>query len=93
MGCPEISYEQMCREVDRIMSDKPSTNFDLPFKEVLNRIKTYDRNPEFYFNSGIAAKNIICDIFENEGTDALNAALSGLDMFKTLIGLYENKVE
>lgn len=29
MGCPEISYEQMCREVDRIMSDKPNTNFDI----------------------------------------------------------------
>ena len=34
MGCPEISYEQMCRELDRIMSDKPNTNFDISFDDV-----------------------------------------------------------
>ena len=59
---PVISYEQMCREIDRIMSDKPNTNFDIPFDEVLNRVKTYEHNPKFYYNSGIAARNVFCDI-------------------------------
>ena len=49
MGCPEISYERMCREVDRIMSDKPNTNFDISFDEVLNRVKAYEHNHKFYY--------------------------------------------
>lgn len=89
MGCPEISYKRMCRELDRIMSNKSNTNFDIPFEEVLNRVKEYDRNPEFYFNSGIAARNIIFDISESEGNDAFNAACGGLYMFEDLIGLHE----
>lgn len=89
MGCPEISYERMCREVYRIMSDNPNVNVDIPFEEVLNKIKAYDRNPEFYFNSGIAAGNIICDISENEGNDAFNAACGGLYMFEDLLGLHK----
>lgn len=89
MGCPEISYEQMCREVDRIMSDKHNTNFDISFDDVLNRVKAYEHNPKFYYNSGIAARNIICDIVENEGCDAVNVACGGLYMFKDLIGLHE----
>lgn len=90
MGCPEISYEQMCREVDRIMSDKPNTNFDISFDEVLNRVKAYnEHNPKFYYNSGIAARNVFCDIAENEGNDALNAACAGLYMFEELIGLHK----
>lgn len=84
---PVISYEQLCREIDRIMSDKPNTNFDIPFDEVLNRVKTYEHNPKFYYNSGIAARNVFCDIAENEGNDALNAACGGLYMFEKLIGL------
>lgn len=84
---PVISYEQMCREIDRIMSDKPNTNFDIPFDEVLNRVKTYEHNPKFYYNSGIAARNVFCDIAKNEGNDALNAACGGLYMFEKLIGL------
>ena len=84
---PVISYEQMCREIDRIMSDKPNTNFDILFDEVLNRVKTYEHNPKFYYNSGIAARNVFCDIAENEGNDALNAAYGGLYMFEKLIGL------
>ena len=89
MGCPEIAYEQMCREMDRIMSDKPNTNFDIPFDEVLNRIKTYEHNSKFYYNSGIAARNVFCDIAENEGNDALNAAYGGLYMFEELILLHK----
>lgn len=89
MGCPEISYEQMCREVDRIMSNKPNTNFDIPFDEVLNRVKAYEHNPKFYYNSGIAARNVFCDIAENEGNDAFNAACAGLHMFEELIGLHK----
>lgn len=89
MGCPKISYERMCREVDRIMSNKPITNYDTPFKEVLDRIKTYEHNPEFYYNSGIAARNIFCDISESEGNDAFNAACGGLYMFEDLIGLHK----
>lgn len=58
MGCPENSYERMCREIDRIMSDKPNTNFDISFDEVLNRVKAYEHNPNFYYNSGIAARNV-----------------------------------
>ena len=65
MGCPEISYEQMCREVDRIMSDKPNTNFDISFDDVLNRVKAYEHNPKFYYNSGIAARNVFFYIFDN----------------------------
>lgn len=84
---PVISYEQLCREIDRIMSDKPNTNFDIPFDEVLNRVKTYEHNPKLYYNSGIAARNVFCDIAENEGNDALNAACGGLYMFEKLIGL------
>ena len=84
---PVISYEQLCREIDRIMSDKPNTNFDIPFDEVLNRVKTYEHSPKFYYNSGIAARNVFCDIAENEGNDALNAACGGLYMFEKLIGL------
>lgn len=87
MGCPEISYERMCREVDRIMSDKLNTNFDISFNEVLNRVKTYEHNPKFYYNSGIAAGNVFHDIAENEGNDALNEACAGLYMFEELIGL------
>nr|DAZ78723.1 MAG TPA: hypothetical protein [Caudoviricetes sp.] len=89
MGCPENSYERMCREVDRIMSDKPNTNFDISFDEVLNRVKAYEHNPNFYYNSGIAARNVFCDIAENEGNDALNAACGGLYMFEELILLHK----
>lgn len=89
MDCPEISYERMCRELDRIMSNKPSANFDIPFYEVLNKVKGYEHNPRFYYNSGISARNIICDIVENEGCDAVNVACGGLYMFKYLIGLHE----
>lgn len=89
MGCPENSYERMCREVDRIMSDKPNTNFDISFDEVLNRVKTYEHNSKFYYNSGIAASNVFCDIAKNEGNDAFNAAYAGLYMFEELIGLHK----
>ena len=89
MGCPEISYKQMCREIDRIMSDKPNTNFDIPFDEVLSRVKTYEHNPKFYYNSGIAVRNVFYDIAENEGNDAINAACGGLHMFEELIGLHK----
>ena len=89
MGCPEISYERMCREVDRIMSDKPNTNFDISFDDVLNRVKAYEHNPKFYYNSGIAARNVFCDIADNEGNDAFNAACAGLYMFEKLIGLHK----
>lgn len=89
MGCPEISYERMCREMDRIMSNKPNTNFDIPFDDVLNRIKTYEHNSKFYYNSGIAARNVFCDIAENEGNDAINAACGGLYMFEELILLHK----
>ena len=89
MGCPENSYERMCREVDRIMSDKPNTNFDISFDEVLKRVKAYEHNPNFYYNSEIAARNVFCDIAENEGNDALNAACGGLYMFEELILLHK----
>ena len=89
MGCPEISYERMCREMDRIMSNKPNTNFDIPFDEVLNRVKTYKHDSKFYYNSGIAARNVFCDIAENEGNDALNTACGGLYMFEELILLHK----
>lgn len=89
MGCPEISHKQMCREIDRIMSDKLSTNFDIPFDEVLSRVKTYEHNPKFYYNSSIAARNVFYDIAENEGNDVINAACGGLHMFEELIGLHK----
>ena len=68
MGCPEISYKQMCREIDRIMSDKLSTNFDIPFDEVLSRVKTYEHNPKFYYNSGIAVRNVFMILLKMKET-------------------------
>lgn len=67
MDCPENSYERMCREIDRIMSDKP----------------------KFYYNSGIDARNVFCDIAENEGNNAFNASCDELYMFEELIGLHQ----
>lgn len=67
MGCPEISYERMCREVDRIMSDKLNTNFDVSFDNVLNRVKAYEHNPNFYYNSGIAARKFFVILLKTKG--------------------------
>lgn len=69
MGCPENSFERMCREVDRIMSDKLNTNFDISFDEVLNRVKAYNKhNPKFYYNSGIATRNVFVILLKTKET-------------------------
>lgn len=93
MGSPMWSYEDMVREADRIITYSKKRDEDISIEDLELRLKSYDHDNEFYFNCGIAAANITDDIFANGGCDEFNAAISGFEMFRDLIGLEDSNGE
>lgn len=87
MGNPNWSYEEMVRELDRLVTNSKRIDEATPIDQIEKRIRSYEHDSEFYFNCGQACGNIINDILSNEGTDSFNAALGGFSMFKDLVGL------
>lgn len=91
MGNPKWSYDDMVREADRIITESKKVDEDTPIEDLELRLKSYDHDNEFYFNCGVAAANVIDDIFENGGCDEFNAAIGGFAIFRDLIGLEGKK--
>lgn len=87
MGNPNWAYEEIVRELDRLITISKKADKITPIEQIEKRIKGCEHNPEFYFNCGLACGNVMNDIISNEGTDSFNAALGGFSMFRDLIGL------
>ena len=90
MGNPKWSYDDMVREADRIITESKKVDEDIPIEDLELRLKSYDHDNEFYFNCGVAAANVIDDIFEKGGCDEFNAAIGGFEMFRNLIKLEDS---
>ena len=87
MGNPNWAYEEIVRESDRLITNSKRIDETTSIDQIEKRIRSYEHNPEFYFNCGLACGNVMNDIISNEGTDSFNAALGGFSMFRDLIGL------
>jgi hypothetical protein len=83
MGCPEISYNEICYEADRNIRKKEKIDDTVDIKEIEKRLKNAVHDGMFYYNCGIAVANIM----NEDNIDGFNAALGGMASFETLIGL------
>ncbi len=91
MGCPEISYNEMCYEADRNIRKREKIDDTVDIREIEKRLKNAVHDSMFYYNCGIAVANIINEIMNEDNTDGFNAALGGMASFEYLIGLRNNK--
>ena len=87
MGCPNISYTEMCYEADRLIRKKKKIDKEVSIEDIEKRLADAKHDNMFYFNCGIAASNVLHKIIKNDGCDDLNATVGGLHLFRDFIGL------
>lgn len=86
MGCPNLSYEDMVKEADRLLHHR-KLGEDTLLKEAEDRIINHKHDNLFYFICGESYGVVLDDICKVGSTDEINAAVAGSTMFKQLIGL------
>lgn len=85
MGCPNISYTEMCYEADRLIRKKKKIDKEASIEDIEKRLAESKHDDEFYFNCGVAVANVMHEIIKNDGCDDLNAAIGGIHLFTDFI--------
>lgn len=97
MGCPSVFYKRVlqsfayslvCLEDNKLAKELINEKSEERLEKFILDKKKNLSEKQFYYDAGRAAEYVLKEADE-EGCDAFNACIGGLDMFDSLIGLEE----
>lgn len=100
MGCPSIYYKRALQyfayglvslKDKKLAEELYNEQSESNLKNFILKIKENCSLKQFYYDAGRTAQ-IVLDEANNEGCDAFNACIGGLNMFEDFIGLSEDKM-